>query len=62
MGPESIPGARAGFLEPIPYNEIPCSALMQGEGAWPSLNLMCQTLLNPHGRPYPLRGVDGEMG
>ena len=32
VGPGSIPGAWAGFLEPIPYGRIPCSALMQGLG------------------------------
>lgn len=30
MGPRSIPGTKAGFLESIPYGGVPCSALMQG--------------------------------
>lgn len=29
IGPEFIPGALIGFLEPIPYGGITCSAWMQ---------------------------------
>ena len=29
--PESIPDARAGFLDAIPYSRISCSAVMQGK-------------------------------
>lgn len=34
-------------------------SLNAGEGSWPCHNLICQALLTPHGRPYPLGGVDG---
>lgn len=49
MGPQSISGAPTAFFRSIPYGGMPCLAL----------NLMCQTLLFSHGRPYPFRGVDG---
>ena len=58
VGPGSIPGASASLLESIPFIGIPFSALMQGGGAWSYPNLMCQTLLTPHGSPYALGGVD----
>lgn len=37
VGPGSIPVAGAGFLDPIPYGEMPCSALMLWEGFGPAL-------------------------
>lgn len=35
------------FLEPIPYDGMPCPVLMQEEGPWSCLNLLCQDLLTP---------------
>lgn len=50
MGPGSIFGEWACFLEPNPYAEMPCSALIQVEGTWSGLNLKWQILLTPNGR------------
>lgn len=57
---EPIPGAWTGFLECIPCGGIPCSALIHRGGPLSCLNLVCQTLLTPQGRPFLLWGVDGE--
>lgn len=59
VGPESIPCAQASLLEDIPYDGMPFLALRQGGGSWFWPNIMYQTLLTPHGNPYPLREVDG---
>lgn len=53
-------GAWTGFLERIPCGVIPCSTLMQREGIWSCLNLVCHTLLTPQGRTYSLWGGDGK--
>lgn len=45
--PGLIPSALTGFLSPISYGKIICSALIQRGGAWFCLNLGCQTL-RPH--------------
>lgn len=56
VGQRSIPCILTVFLEPIPCDGKPCSALMCVGGAWSFLNL---TLLTFYGRPYPLCGVYG---
>lgn len=46
-------------FEPIAYGGMPSSVLMQWEGAWFSLNLICKALWTPHGKSYPVWGMDG---
>lgn len=59
VGQESIPSVWAGFLKPIPCDEMPCSALMGGGVACYCLTCMCQSLWTTHRRCYAFQRVDG---
>lgn len=50
----------ASLLEPISYNGVPYSALMQGLGTCSFPNLKWQTLLTSYGSSYLLEEVDRE--
>lgn len=47
-------------MEPIPYDRMPYSTLIQGLGTCSCPNLICQTFLTSQGNPYLLAEVDGE--
>lgn len=46
-------------MEHIPNLGMPCSALIAGVGCLVLSQLTGQALFTPHGRTYPLVGVDG---
>lgn len=54
VGPGFITSACTGILKHILLERITFSAQILLEGPWSCIKVMCQTLLSPLGKSYPL--------